>query len=65
MEYLEELGRLEEIVPLFILHDAIILDVKNNCFSLINGLAKVGASDIKGLETTTFYMSVDKGFTGE
>ena len=62
LEYIEELGRLDEIVPLFILHDALILDVKENTFNLINGLAKVGASDIKGLEKTFFYMSVEKDF---
>lgn len=64
LEYLEELGRLEDVVPLFILHDAFILDVKENAFSLINGLGKVGATDIKGLEQYTFYMSADKQFAG-
>ena len=61
-EYVEELGRLDDIVPMFILHDAIIFDVKENAFSLINGLGRVGASDIKGLEQVTFYMSADKDF---
>ena len=65
LEYIEELGRLDDVVPLFILHDAIIFDVKENAFSLINGLGRVGASDIKGLEQVTFYMSVDKNFTGK
>jgi hypothetical protein len=62
LEYVEELGRLEDIVPLFVLHDALILDINPNAFSLINGLAKVGGTDIKRLENTTFFMSVDKGF---
>jgi hypothetical protein len=64
LEYVEQLGRLEDIVPLFVLHDALILDINPNAFSLINGLAKVGGTDIKGLENTTFFMSVDKGFAG-
>lgn len=63
LEYVEQLGRLEDIVPLFVLHDALILDINPNAFSLINGLAKVGGTDIKGLENTVFFMSVDKGFT--
>jgi len=62
LEYVEELRKLGDIVPLFILHDALILDVNENCFSLINGLVKVGATDIKSLEEHTFYMSVDKEF---
>jgi len=65
LEYVEQLGRLEDIVPLFVQHDALILDINPNAFSLINGLAKVGGTDIKGLESTTFFMSVDKGFTKE
>jgi hypothetical protein len=64
LSYLEELGRLEDVVPLFVLHDALIFDVNENAFGLIKGLAKVGARDIKNLEEQTFYMSVDKNFIG-
>lgn len=62
LEYVEELGKQEDIVPIFILHDALILDIHKNSFSLINGLCKLGSIDIKQLESTPFYMSVDKGF---
>jgi hypothetical protein len=64
LDYVAEIGKEEQIVPVFILHDALILDVHNNSFSLINGLCKLGSIDIKNLESTTFYMSVDKAFTG-
>lgn len=63
LNYLGLIGRLSDIVPLFILHDAIIFDVHQNAFSLINGLSKVGATDIQGFEQRTFYMSIDKEFT--
>lgn len=62
LTYLEGLERLNDIVPLFILHDAIIFDVNLNVLELINGLCKVGSVEIKNLETTTFYMSIDKDF---
>lgn len=63
LQYVEELDNQEYIVPIFILHDALILDIHENCFSLINGLCKLGSVDIKNLESTTFYMSSDKGFS--
>lgn len=63
LEYIEKLGRNEDIIPIFILHDAIILDVKENALNLINGLVKIGASDIQGLEKNNFYMSTDKEFS--
>ena len=63
LRYLRDLET-DYVVPLFVLHDALVLDVhKENGLSLINGLCKIGASDIKNLESTTFYMSIDRGFT--
>lgn len=63
LQYVEELENQEYIVPIFILHDALILDIHEKCFSLINGLCKLGSVDIKNLESTTFYMSADKEFS--
>lgn len=63
LQYVEELEKQEHIIPIFILHDALILDIHENSFSLINGLCKLGSVDIRNLETTTFYMSTDKGFS--
>lgn len=63
LQYVEELGKQDDIVPIFILHDALILDIHENSFSLINGLCKLGSIDIKNIEATTFYMSADKGFS--
>jgi len=63
LDYVAEIGKQEEIIPIFILHDALVLDIHENSFSLINGLCKLGSVDIRDLESTTFYMSVDKGFS--
>ena len=63
LDYVSELDKLDDIVPMFILHDALILDVNENSFSLINGLCKLGSVDIKNLESTMFHMSADKGFS--
>jgi hypothetical protein len=63
LDYVNELDKFEDIVPLFILHDALILDVNENSFRLINGLCKIGSVDIKNLESTTFHMSSDKEFS--
>ena len=65
LEYVEELDQTELVVPIFILHDALILDINRKCFSLINGLCKIGSIDIKNLDSTTFYMSVDKDFANQ
>jgi ABC-type microcin C transport system duplicated ATPase subunit YejF len=62
LQFLKEMDRLLDIVPLFILHDAIILDVNENAFTLLNALCKIGSTDINGLSETKFYMSVDKEF---
>lgn len=63
LDYVAEIGKEDEIVPMFILHDALVLDIHENSFSMINGLCKLGSMDIRNLETTTFYMSVDKRFS--
>jgi hypothetical protein len=62
LDYVNEIDKLDDVVPLFILHDALILDVNENSFNLINGLCKVGSVDIKQLEDIKFYMSADKDF---
>jgi hypothetical protein len=62
LDYVNELDKLDDVVPLFILHDALILDVNENSFNLINGLCKIGSIDIKQLENVKFYMSADKDF---
>lgn len=64
LEYLDSINMLDEVVPLFILHDALVLDVKNTVdFSLVAGLAKIGSIDIKGFEDTVFHMTIDREFT--
>jgi hypothetical protein len=63
LQYIEEIDKQSEIIPTFILHDALILDVHENCFNLINGLCKLGGVNIKNLESTMFYMSADTRFS--
>lgn len=63
LDYVHTIEKQEEIVPVFILHDELILDVHENSYSLINGLCKLGGMDIKNLESTMFHMSSDKDFT--
>lgn len=63
LQYVEDIGKENSIIPIFILHDALILDIEKNSFSLINGLCKLGSVDIKKLESTTFYMSTDREFS--
>lgn len=62
LNFVEEIQETQNIVPMFILHDALILDIHPNCFKFINGLCKVGSVDIKNLESVRFYMSADKDF---
>ena len=62
LQFLKEMDRLLDIVPLFILHDAIILDINENAFTLLNALCKIGSADIKNLLETKFYMSIDNEF---
>lgn len=53
----------DKIVPLFILHDALILDVHPNALSMLTGLAKVASTGFPGLpEQVTFPLSVDREF---
>lgn len=63
VEYIENIGRINDIIPMFILHDAIIFDIKQDACDILNGLCKIGSMDIKNLESTSFYMSIDKNFT--
>ena len=62
INFIKEIDHLNDIIPLFILHDAIILDVNENALNLLPALCKVGATDIKKLENNIFYMSIDKEF---
>ena len=62
LQFIKDMDRLSDIIPLFILHDAVILDVNENAFTLLNALCKVGSTDIKDLSDTKFYMSIDKDF---
>lgn len=58
--YIEEMSWKEFIVPLFVLHDALILDIHKNHFNTIPTLCKIGAIDIPLLEKFNFYLKAEK-----
>lgn len=52
---------LDKIVPLFILHDALFLDVHPDFDYLLPKLCKAGSMDIPRFENTNFHLQVVKG----
>ncbi len=55
VEYLDYLNRLDTIVPLYVLHDALICDVHKNAVHVLPTLCKIGSMDIPGF-TNPFYL---------
>lgn len=51
---------LEVIAPIFLLHDALILDVHNDVEHLIPKLCSLGSKDIPGFANQVFWMSGNK-----
>jgi hypothetical protein len=49
-------GLTDKILPIFIIHDAIIFDVHNDCKSLLPKIGKAGSVNIKGFEKTNFFL---------
>ena len=47
------------IIPLFILHDGLILDIHEDFFGAIDKLCKIGSSNIKGFENINFFLKED------
>ena len=48
------------IVPMFVLHDALILDVHQDAYDAIPKLCKLGSSKIKSFEDINFYLKEEK-----
>ena len=48
------------IVPMFVLHDALILDVHEDAYDAIPKLCKLGSSKIKSFEDINFYLKEEK-----
>lgn len=53
-------GAFQVIVPIFLLHDALILDVHKDVEHLIPKLCTLGAKDIPGFKNQIFWMSGNK-----
>lgn len=53
-------GALDLIVPIFVLHDAIILDVHKNIEHIIPKLCAIGSKDIPGFKNQPFWMTGNK-----
>jgi len=60
VRYLEQMDRLETVVPLFVLHDALICDVHKNALHLLPAMCKIGSVDIPRFEETRFYVQQGK-----
>jgi len=66
IEYMSDLppSFSEQIIPLFVLHDALIMDVHPNRLNLLSGLGKVASTGFPKFpdQTTMFPLSIDKSF---
>lgn len=60
LERLEKSKGFELIRPLYVLHDALILDVHNTMAHLLPKIAKAGSLGIPGFEGTRFWLEVER-----
>lgn len=60
VERLVKSNGLSLIRPLFILHDALIMDVHNSVSHLLPKIASAGSSNIPGFEETKFWLDIEK-----
>lgn len=59
---IRDAGLVDEIVPIFILHDGIFLDVHNKHGSLLEKISKAGSVGIKGFENIDFHLKTERIF---
>jgi len=60
IERLIKSGGFSMIRPLFVLHDALIVDVHNNAAHLLPKIAKAGSANIPGFEETRFWLDIER-----
>lgn len=60
IERLIKSGGFSMIRPLFVLHDALIVDVHNNAAHLLPKIAKAGSVNIPGFEETRFWLDIER-----
>jgi len=53
-------GAIDLIKPLFVLHDALILDVHNDVAHLLPKLAEIGSNQIPEFEKTKFWIEIER-----
>ena len=59
-DYIKEMNWQEFIVPIFVLHDALLVDIHKNYFETVPTLCKIGAIDIPLLEEFSFYLKAER-----
>lgn len=69
VKYLEAISALERVVPLYLVHDAIVFDVHVDALPLVYSMAKIGACDIPSFAgsskpITSLALKVDRLFAG-
>lgn len=60
IERLIKAGGLSYVRPLFVLHDALIVDVHNKAKHLLPKMAKAGSINIPGFENTRFWLDIER-----
>jgi hypothetical protein len=66
LQLAESLGMLKEyMVPLFVLHDGMVIDLHKNMFNSIPTLCKFGALGIDMFENIKFYLSAKRFYGNE
>lgn len=69
VKYLEAIDALDRVVPIYLVHDAIVFDVRADSLPLVYSLAKIGVSDIPSFAgsskpITSLALKVDRLFAG-
>lgn len=59
-KYIEDIGKTDMIVPVGVIHDAVIFDIHESQYALIPTLRKIAALEIPKYEDTNFYMKATK-----
>lgn len=60
LDLVVDLGMQDRVVPVFVLHDALILDIHENAVNILPALCKIGSRDIEGFEEMVFYLKPER-----
>lgn len=56
-KYIKKIGQHKQIIPIFILHDALILDVHKDAYQYVNNLMHIGSKNIPKFRDVKFYLT--------